>query len=73
MRRRIIKLSYESIQNRTAWEQTGVTLPRFDWKDMAAETFSYETADNTCGPYDNLSFLVTLMPDGNMEKPSSAP
>lgn len=104
-----MKLSYESIQNRAAWEQAGVTLPKFDWKDMAAETearptwvhfgsgslfrafhamlqqslieqglvkgglytaetFDYEIVDNTYGPYDNLSLLVTLMPDGSMEK-----
>ncbi len=104
-----MKLNYESIQNRAAWEAAGVTLPKFDWKDMAAETearptwvhfgagslfrafhamlqqslieqglvkgglytaetFDYEIAENTYGPYDNLSLLVTLMPDGNMEK-----
>lgn len=104
-----MKLSYESIQNRAAWEAAGVTLPKFDWKDMAAETearptwvhfgsgslfrafhamlqqslieqglvkgglytaetFDYEIVDNTYGPYDNLSLLVTLMPDGNMKK-----
>lgn len=104
-----MKLNYESIQNRAAWEQAGVTLPKFDWKDMAAETearptwvhfgsgslfrafhamlqqslieqglvkgglytaetFDYEIVDNTYGPYDNLSLLVTLMPDGNMKK-----
>lgn len=104
-----MKLSYESIQNRAAWEQAGVTLPKFDWKDMAAETearptwvhfgsgslfrafhamlqqslieqglvkgglytaetFDYEIVENTYGPYDNLSLLVTLMPDGSMEK-----
>lgn len=104
-----MKLNYESIQNRAVWEQAGVTLPKFDWKDMAAETeahptwvhfgagslfrafhamlqqslieqglvkgglytaetFDYEIVDNTYGPYDNLSLLVTLMPDGNMKK-----
>ena len=104
-----MKLNYESIQNREAWEKAGVTLPGFDWKDMAAETearptwvhfgsgslfrafhallqqslieqglvkgglytaetFDYEIVDNTYGPYDNLSLLVTLMPDGNTEK-----
>lgn len=104
-----MKLSYESIQDRAAWEAAGVTLPKFDWKDMhaatekaptwvhfgsgslfrafhsmlqqslieqglvkgglyTAETFDYEIVDNTYGPYDNLSLLVTLMPDGNMEK-----
>lgn len=104
-----MKLSYESIQNRTAWEAAGVILPKFDWKDMyaateesptwvhfgsgslfrafhamlqqslieqglvkgglyTAETFDYEIVDNTYGPYDNLSLLVTLMPDGDMKK-----
>ena len=104
-----MKLSYESIQNRAAWEAAGVRLPKFDWKDMraatesaptwvhfgsgslfrafhamlqqslieqglvkgglyTAETFDYEIVENTYGPYDNLSLLVTLMPDGNMEK-----
>jgi len=104
-----MKLSYESIQDRAAWEAAGVTLPKFDWKDMhaatekaptwvhfgsgslfrafhamlqqslieqglvegglyTAETFDYEIVDNTYGPYDNLSLLVTLMPDGDMEK-----
>lgn len=104
-----MKLSYESIQNRAAWEAAGVTLPKFDWKNMraateksptwvhfgsgslfrafhamlqqslieqglvegglyTAETFDYEIVENTYGPYDNLSLLVTLMPDGNMEK-----
>lgn len=33
-----MKLSYESIQDRAAWEAAGVTLPRFDWKDMHAAT-----------------------------------
>ncbi len=104
-----MKLSYKSIQDRAAWEAAGVTLPKFDWKDMhaatekaptwvhfgsgslfrafhamlqqslieqglvegglyTAETFDYEIVDNTYGPYDNLSLLVTLMPDGGMEK-----
>ena len=104
-----MKLSYESIQDRAAWEAAGVTLPKFDWKDMyaatekaptwvhfgsgslfrafhamlqqslieqglvegglyTAETFDYEIVENTYGPYDNLSLLVTLMPDGSMEK-----
>ena len=103
-----MKLSYESIQNRAAWEAAGVTLPKFDWKDMAAETearptwvhfgsgslfrafhamlqqslieqglvkgglytaetFDYEIVEIPTA-YDNLSLLVTLMPDGNMEK-----
>ena len=38
-----MKLSYESIQNRAAWEAAGVTLPKYDWKDMAAETEAHPT------------------------------
>ena len=104
-----MKLSYESIQNREAWEKIGVKLPSFDWKDMyaetaahptwvhfgsgslfrafhamlqqslveqglvkgglyTAETFDYEMVEASYAPYDNLSILVTLMPDGNLEK-----
>lgn len=104
-----MKLDYESIQNREAWERIGVKLPSFDWKDMyaeteahptwvhfgsgslfrafhsmlqqslveqglvkgglyAAETFDYEMVDASYAPYDNLSILVTLMPDGSLEK-----
>lgn len=104
-----MKLSYESLKDRAAWEAAGVTLPSFDWKDMhdatekaptwvhfgsgslfrafhalvqqslieqglvkgglyTAETFDYEIVENTYGPYDNLSLMVTLMPDGSMEK-----
>ena len=104
-----MKLNYESIQNRAAWEAAGVKLPSFDWKELyaeteahptwvhfgsgslfrafhamlqqslveqglvkgglwAAETFDYEMAEASFAPYDNLSLLVTLMPDGNLEK-----
>jgi len=104
-----MKLNYESIQDRTAWEAAGVVLPKFDWKRMhdatekaptwvhfgsgslfrafhamlqqslieqglaeggiyAAETFDYELVERTYAPCGNLGLLVTLMPDGNMEK-----
>lgn len=33
-----------------------------------AETFDYEMVEDSYAPYDNLSILVTLMPDGTMEK-----
>lgn len=33
-----MKLNYESIQNKLAWEKIGVQLPSFDWKEMSAET-----------------------------------
>ena len=39
-----MKLSYESIQDRKAWEAAGVTLPKFDWKDMAAPHPEVSTA-----------------------------
>ena len=33
-----MKLCYEGLNTRTAWEATRVTLPRFDWKEMCAAT-----------------------------------
>lgn len=33
-----------------------------------AETFDYEMVDASYAPYDNLSILVTLMPNGRLEK-----
>ena len=33
-----MKLNYEGIQNRQAWERAGVALPRYDWADMAKRT-----------------------------------
>ena len=33
-----------------------------------AETFDYEMVDASYAPYDNLSILVTLMPDGRLDK-----
>ena len=33
-----MKLSYQGIQDRAAWEQAGVKLPGYDWKAMRAET-----------------------------------
>jgi fructuronate reductase len=104
-----MKLSYETLKDRAAWEAAGVTLPSFDWKEMyaeteqhptwvhfgsgslfrafhamlqqslieqglvkgglyTAETFDYEIVENTYGPYDNLTLMVSLLPDGSMEK-----
>lgn len=104
-----MKLSYDSIQDRAAWEALGVKLPSFDWKEMhaetaqrptwvhfgsgslfrafhamlqqslieqglvkgglyTAETFDYEIVENTYGPYDDLTLMVSLLPDGSMEK-----
>ena len=33
-----MKLSYNGIQDRAAWEAAGVKLPKHDWKAMCAET-----------------------------------
>ena len=33
-----MKLNYEGIQNRQAWEAAGVALPGYDWADMAERT-----------------------------------
>ena len=104
-----MKLNYDSIRDRAAWEAIGVKLPCFDWKEMyaetyahptwvhfgsgslfrafhamlqqslleqglvkgglySAETFDYEMVEASYAPYDNLSLLVTLMPDGRLEK-----
>lgn len=104
-----MKLSYTGIQERGAWEQAGVTLPAFDWKQMAAETkanptwvhfgagnifrgfiarlqqslleqglvkggiiaadtFDYEIIDKIYDPFDSMTLLVSLKPDGTMDK-----
>lgn len=104
-----MKLSYEGIQNRAAWEQAGVTLPKFDWRAMvdetnrtptwvhfgagnifrgfiarlqqdllnrelvhggivAADTFDYDIIDKIYKPHDSMTLLVSLLPDGNLEK-----
>ncbi len=33
-----VRLSDRGIQDKAAWEQAGVKLPAFDWKEMCAET-----------------------------------
>ena len=33
-----MKLNYAGLQDKAAWEAAGVTLPKYDWKEMAAET-----------------------------------
>ena len=103
-----MKLSYQGIQNRAAWEQAGVALPKFDWKTMAAETeqnpvwvhfgagnifrgfiarlqntlldqglarcgiiaadtFDYDIIDKIYTPFDNMTLMVSLLPDGSLE------
>ncbi len=104
-----MKLSYQGIQDRTAWEAAGVALPRFDWQAMraetekapawvhfgagnifrgfiarlqqslldqglvksgivAADTFDYDIIDKIYAPFDNMTLMVSLMPDGSMKK-----
>ena len=104
-----MKLSYQGIQDRAAWEQAGVALPKFDWKAMraeteqspiwvhfgagnifrgfiarlqhqlldqglvksgivAADTFDYDIIDKIYTPFDNMTLMVSLLPDGSLEK-----
>ncbi len=104
-----MKLSYQGIQDRNAWEQAGVRLPGHDWKVMvaeteknptwvhfgagnifrgfiarlqqsllsqglvkggivAADTFDYDIIDKIYVPFDNMTLMVTLLPDGSTEK-----
>ena len=34
----MLNLSYAGLQDKAAWEAAGVTLPKYDWKEMCAET-----------------------------------
>ncbi|MCD8380837.1 MAG: mannitol dehydrogenase family protein [Lachnospiraceae bacterium] len=34
----MLHLNYKGIQNRTAWETAGITLPDYDWSNMCAAT-----------------------------------
>ena len=34
----MLNLNYAGLQDRAAWEAAGVTLPKYDWKKMVAET-----------------------------------
>lgn len=104
-----MKLNYQGLSDRAAWEAAGVRLPSFDWKEMAdttkqapvwvhfgagsifrgfmallqqslleqgltksgviaADTFDFGIIDSIYDPFDNLALMVTLMPDGSMEK-----
>ena len=104
-----MKLNYQNLSDRAAWEAAGVRLPSFDWKEMAdttkkapvwvhfgagsifrgfmallqqslleqgltksgviaADTFDFGIIDSIYDPFDNLALMVTLMPDGSMEK-----
>ena len=104
-----MKLCAESLKDRKAWSDLGVTLPAFDYTKMAArtkaapvwihfgagnifrgfiaalgqellnqgvsscgilaaETFDYDIIDRIYTPFDNLTLLVSLLPDGSTDK-----
>ncbi len=104
-----MKLNYQGIQDKVAWEKAGIKLPSFDWKAMAAETennptwvhfgagnifrgfiavlqqrlleqglvkggiiaadtFDYGIIDNIYDPFDSMTLMVSLLPDGSMKK-----
>ncbi|MCI8423498.1 MAG: mannitol dehydrogenase family protein [Lawsonibacter sp.] len=104
-----MKLSYQGIQERAAWERAGVALPRFDWEAMqartqkepiwlhfgagnlfrgyiaalqndllnqgladrgivAADTFDFDILDKVYTPFDNMTLMVSLLPDGVFQK-----
>ena len=104
-----MKLCYEGLKDRAAWEAAGVALPKFDWKEMcaataaeptwvhfgagnifrgfiallqqslleqglvkggivAADTFDYGIIEKIYTPFDHMTLMVSLLPDGSMEK-----
>lgn len=104
-----MKLCYEGLKDRAAWEAAGVALPKFDWKGMcaataaeptwvhfgagnifrgfiallqqslleqglvkggivAADTFDYDIIEKIYTPFDHMTLMVSLLPDGSMEK-----
>lgn len=104
-----MKLCYDGSKDRSAWEQAGIRLPSFDWKEMcaqteraptwvhfgagnifrgfiaklqqdlleqglvkggivAADTFDYDIIDKIYAPFDSMTLMVSLLPDGSMEK-----
>ena len=104
-----MKLNYEGLKTREEWENAGVALPKFDWKQMceetekkpvwlhfgagnifrgfiadlqqvlleqgsetsgiiAADTFDYDIIDKIYTPYDSMTMMVSLKPDGNTDK-----
>lgn len=104
-----MKLNYQGIQDRAAWEKAGVKLPSFDWQAMraetekaptwvhfgagnifrgfiaalqqrlleqgqvkggiiAADTFDYDIIDKIYTPFDSMTLMVSLLPDGSMKK-----
>ena len=104
-----MKLCYEGLKDRAAWEAAGVALPQFDWKEMcaataaeptwvhfgagnifrgfiallqqslleqglvkggivAADTFDYDIIEKIYTPFDHMTLMVSLLPDGSIEK-----
>ena len=104
-----MKLNYQGIQDKAAWEKAGVKLPGFDWQAMcaetekaptwvhfgagnifrgfiaalqqklleqglvksgivAADTFDYDIIDKIYTPFDSMTLMVSLLPDGSMKK-----
>ena len=104
-----MKLSYQGIQDKAAFEAAGIALPKFDWQAMcaatekapvwvhfgagnifrgfiavlqqrllneglatsgivAAETFDYDIIDKIYDPFDSMTLMVSLKPDGSTDK-----
>lgn len=104
-----MKLSYQGIQDRAAYEAAGIALPGFDWHAMraateqapvwvhfgagnifrgfiaalqqrllndglaasgivAAETFDFDIIDKIYDPFDAMTLMVSLKPDGSTDK-----
>lgn len=104
-----MKLCYEGLKDRAAWEAAGVALPGFDWEKMcaataaeptwvhfgagnifrgfiallqqslleqglvkggivAADTFDYDIIEKIYTPFDHMTLMVSLLPDGSMKK-----
>ena len=104
-----MKLNYQGIQDKAAWEKAGIRLPGFDWRAMAdktaqsprwihfgagnifrgfiarlqqelleqgladtgivaVDTFDYDIIDKIYTPFDSMTLVVSLKPDGSMEK-----
>ena len=104
-----MKLSYQGIQDKAAFEAAGIVLPKYDWKQMcaetektpvwvhfgagnifrgfiavlqqrlldeglatsgivAAETFDYDIINKIYDPFDSMTMMVSLKPDGSTDK-----